>query len=313
MGSRLRRRSYRSANRKIVGASPEARPHISREALLTLPHQTFAKDRVIIMSAPNGARRTADDHPALPISPRELADCAQSLVEEGVSVLHLHVRDKHQKHTIDADCYRAAMKAVRERVGNALVLQVTSEAVGIYARDEQMAMVRTLKPEAVSLGLRELCPDDKAEVEAAAFFAWLRKENIWPQYILYSADDVTRFDHMRRRGVFTDEHPFCLLVMGRYTDALEGSLPELAAMLEAANCCEFPWAACCFGQHENDAMLEATRAGGHVRIGFENNLCLPDGSIARDNAQLINKYRSSAMSYNRIPATADDIRSECMS
>lgn len=228
-------------------------------------------------------------------------------------MLHLHVRDRQQKHTIDADCYRAAMTTIRECVGDSLVLQVTSEAVGIYARDEQMAMVRTLRPEAVSLGLRELCPDDKAEVEAAAFFAWLRKEKIWPQYILYSADDVIRFDHMRRRGVFTDEHPFCLLVMGRYSDALEGNMAELAAMLEAADRSEFPWAVCCFGQHENEAMLEATGAGGHVRIGFENNLCLPDGTVARDNAQLINHYRSSAVSCGRVPATADDIRNECMS
>ncbi len=279
---------------------------------MSQPHQTFAKDRVIIISAPNGARRTADDHPALPITPAELADCAQSLVDEGASVLHLHIRDKQQKHTLDADRYRAAMKAIRARVGDSLVLQVTSEAVGIYTREEQMAMVRAVRPEAVSLGLRELCPDDKAEVEAAAFFAWVRKEKIWPQYILYSADDVSRFDHMRRRGVFTDEHPFCLLVMGRYSEALEGNISELTAMLEAADCSEFPWAVCCFGKYENEAMLAATGTGGHVRIGFENNLSLPDGSVARDNAQLINHYRESATSYARIPATADDIRNECM-
>lgn len=227
-------------------------------------------------------------------------------------MLHLHVRDKQQQHTLDADCYRAAMTAVRARVGDSLVLQVTSEAVDAYTREEQMAMVRAVRPEAVSLGLRELCPDDKAEVEAAAFFAWLRKEKIWPQYILYSADDVSRFDRMRRRGVFTDEHPFCLLVMGRYSEALEGNLSELTAMLEAADCNEFPWAVCCFGRFENEAMLAATDTGGHVRIGFENNLSLPDGSVARDNAQLINHYRSSATSYGRIPATADDIRNECM-
>ena len=279
---------------------------------MSLAHQAFASDRVIIMSAPNGARRTKDDHSSLPISAEDLADCAQSVLEEGVSVLHLHVRDKHQKHTLDADQYRAALKAVRTRVGDALVLQITTESVGRYARDEQMAMVRSVRPEAVSLALRELCPDDKAEVQAAAFFAWLRKENIWPQYILYSAEEVERFDAMRQRGVFGEEWPFCLFVMGRYSEALEGSLPELVAMRAATDCSEFPWAVCCFGQMENEAMLEATGAGGHVRIGFENNLCLHDGTVARDNAQLIRQYRSSAASYGRHPATADDIRNECM-
>lgn len=280
---------------------------------MLLPHQTFACDRVIIMSAPNGARRSTDDHPALPITPAELASCAESLVEEGVSVLHLHVRDKRQQHTLDADRYRAAMTAVRERVGDDLVLQVTSEAVGIYTSEEQMAMVRALRPEAVSLALRELCPDDKAELGAAAFFSWLLKEKIWPQYILYSADEVQRFDSLRRRGVFTEERPFCLLVLGRYTDRLEGQVAELEAMLAAADCTEFPWAVCCFGQQEQAAMLAATAAGGHVRTGFENNLYLPDGSIARDNAQLVRQFRVSATSLGRIPATADDIRNEWMS
>ena len=275
-------------------------------------HQAFASDRVIIISAPNGASRTQDDHPELPITPDEVANCAQSLLAEGVSVLHLHVRDKHQKHTLDADRYRAALTAVRERVGTSLVLQVTTEAVDMYGRDEQMAMVRTLRPEAVSLALRELCPDDKAEIQAAAFFDWLRKENIWPQYILYSDDDVRRFDAMRRRGIFADEHPFCLFVMGRYSDALEGSMSELEAMLDTTDCSQFPWSVCCFGKRENEAMLEATGAGGHVRIGFENNLSLIDGSIARDNAQLIEQYRLSAAASGRRPATADEIRNECI-
>jgi len=279
---------------------------------MVLPHQAFARDRVIIISAPNGARRSTDDHPALPVTPDELAACAESLVEEGVSVLHLHVRDKRQQHTIDADRYRAAMTAVRDRVGDALVLQVTSEAVGIYTRDEQMAMIRSLRPQAVSLALRELCPDEKAEREAASFFSWLMKENIWPQYILYSAAEVRRFDALRRRGIFTVERPFCLLVLGRYSASLEGQVSELEAMLAAADCSEFPWAVCCFGQQEQAAMLAATAAGGHVRVGFENNLYLPDGSIARDNAQLVQQYRAAAVSLGRVPATADDVRNECM-
>lgn len=276
-------------------------------------HQTFAKDRVIVISAPNGARRTASDHSLLPITPEELADCAELLVEEGVSVMHLHVRDSERKHSLDEGRYRVAIEAIKNRVADGLILQITTESVGMYSREHQMALVRSLKPEAVSLGLREICPDEKSEREAASFFAWLRKENIWPQYILYSAEDVERFDTMRRRGIFDDDQPFCLMVMGRYSEALEGSLPELEAMLAAADCSNFPWAACCFGKQEHEAMLEATRAGGHVRIGFENNLHLPDGSLARDNAALVNAYCSAIASQERRPARANEIREEFLS
>ena len=268
----------------------------------------IAADRVIIIAAPNGARRSRTDHPAVPITTAELADCAESLTAEGVSVLHLHVRDESGRHTLDVDRYRSAIDAIRRRVGTALVLQITTESVGIYTRQQQMAVVRELRPEAVSLGLRELCPDIAAETEAAEFFRWLVDENIWPQYILYSAADVRRFDALRRQGVFADDRPSCLLVLGRYAANLEGQPDELRAMLDAADCRQFPWAACCFGRRENEALLAAAAEGGHVRIGFENNIVLCDGTQARDNAELIAQFREAAAHLRRRPANADEIR-----
>ena len=50
---------------------------------------------------------------------------------------------------------------------------------------------------------------------------------------------------------------------------------------------DFPWAICCFGPHEAAAAAYAVSKGGHIRIGFENNMTLPDGSIAPNNAALI--------------------------
>ena len=264
----------------------------------------------MILAAPNGARRTREDHPALPVTASEHAVCAESLVDAGAAVLHLHVRDGDGGHSLDVDRYRAAIAAIRERVGDALVVQVTTEACGRYSREEQMALVRELRPEAVSLSLRELLPDDSHEAPAAAFFAWLGRNDVWPQYILYSADDVRRFDSLRRRGVFAAERPFCLLVLGRYSDRLEGLPAELGEMLGAVDASRFPWAACCFGRHENAAMVDATGAGGHVRLGFENNLVLCDGTPARDNADLVKQYLSSVAHFGRRPATADEIRAE---
>ena len=43
--------------------------------------------------APNGGRKTKADHPALPLSPDELARTAAECLERGASMIHLHVRD----------------------------------------------------------------------------------------------------------------------------------------------------------------------------------------------------------------------------
>ena len=268
----------------------------------------FAAKHVMITCAPNGARRSRDDHPELPITAEQLAADARLLLDEQVAILHLHVRDRDGAHSLDPDIYREAIRAIRKAVGNELLIQVTSEAVGRYSPQQQMDMVKTIRPEAVSLALNELCPDQSFEVEAARFYAFLAKENIWPQHILYTPAEVMRFDELRKRGIFSDEHPYCQLVLGSYVHARDGSVAELETMLCAADCREFPWAACCFGKNEHQAMLEATAAGGHVRLGFENNLWLADGSLARNNAQLIRHYLAAIADSGHVPASAGQVR-----
>jgi len=261
------------------------------------------------MSAPNGARRMPEDHAELPLTPARIANCASSLTEQSVAVLHMHVRDEKNQHTLDPDRYRDATKAVRSAVGESMIVQITTEAVGRFKPDEQMDVVRKLRPEAVSLALRELCADESSERTAGRFFEWLARERIWPQYILYSVEDVLRFERLRRKGLFAEDFPFCMLVLGQYEDGREGQVAELAAMREAG-ADRFPWAVCCFGGQENAAALQAASAGGHVRLGFENNLLLQDGSLAADNSALIAQFHASRANDTRRAATAAEIREQ---
>ena len=261
----------------------------------------------IIMSAPNGARRGKDDHHSLPITPDELADCAAGVADAGASILHLHVRDEEGAHSLDADRYRAAIAAVRDRVADRLIIQITTEACGVYSAEQQMAVARELKPEAVSLALRELCPDAASEPAAAEFFAWLNKEHVMSQYILFSAEEVTRFTDLRNRGVIPDDWPFVLLVLGRYSDSLTGDPDLLASYVDGLER-DVSWMVCCFGQTENNAVGEAARLHGHARVGFENNLVLPDGSTAPDNAALVKLAARTGADAGRRVANAEDVR-----
>ncbi len=260
------------------------------------------------MSAPNGARRTQTEHRSIPITPDELAACALELRELSVAVLHLHVRDKNGRHTLDYERYAAAIAAIETAVGNDLIIQVTTESVGQYDAAEQMAIVRELRPRAVSLALKELCPDEKSEKDASKFFAWLVRERIWPQYIVYSPQELQRFDKLRKDGLFGEERPFCMLVLGQYSNNVDGTVGDLDAMLAATDCSAFPWSVCCFGPHENAVAHCADAAFGHVRIGFENNIQLQDGSRADDNAMLISQFHDSRAVSSRAMATAQDVR-----
>lgn len=262
----------------------------------------------IVMSAPNGARRGKADHSGIPLSPRELAENAQAILDSGASILHLHVRDESERHTLDPQRYRAAVSAVLEQVGNRLVIQITTQACGIYSAEQQMAVVKDLKPEAVSIALRELIPDPDIVGDANRFFAWLRSNKVMPQYILYSPQEVEWFEGLRRRGIFDEDLPFVLFVLGRYGTNDCGDPRDIDAYRRALGDQRIPWAVCCFGPLEDKASQCAATANGHARVGFENNLLMPDGSEAPDNAALVRLAGAHGRSAGRPVATADDVR-----
>ncbi|CAJ0695728.1 3-keto-5-aminohexanoate cleavage enzyme [Ralstonia edaphis] len=269
---------------------------------------------IAIAVAPNGARKTHADHPALPITPDELATCARQCVDAGAAMLHLHVRRPDGTHSLEPGDYRPAIAAVQRAVGDALVIQITTEAVGIYTPEQQMASVRALQPEAISAALRELVPDAAHEAEAARFFGELAAARTAIQYILYSVDDVVRYLDLRARGVLPDTPHWVLFVLGRYSAGQRSDptdlLPFLQAWAEGVDItANVPWAMCAFGPREAECALTAALLGGHARLGFENNMALPDGSTAPDNAALVTNLRRHLDALHRPLASAADLRS----
>lgn len=258
---------------------------------------------VIVAVAPNGARRGKRDHPAMPLTVEEIASAAAACCEAGASLLHLHVRDERGEHTLDAELYRAATDAVRAAVGDRMIVQITTEAAGRFTLEEQMAAVRAVRPEAVSLALRELIPDRQHELPAALFLEWAFKSGIVPQYILYTPEEVERFADLRRRGIIPGLLPFVLFVLGRYADGRAGTPAELDAFL-AALPDNTEWAVCAFGPQEHACALRAAELGGHVRVGFENNIVLADGTLAPDNAALVRQFAADLVRTGRPLADA---------
>ena len=262
---------------------------------------------LVLGVAPNGAYKTARDHPRVPVTREDIVADAVACRDAGAALFHLHVRDAEGRHLLDAHAYRDTTEAIRRAVGRALVVQITTEAAGRYARAAQMAVVREVRPEAVSIALRELVPDAPAEAEAKVFLAWLRAESVLTQYILYSPDEVARYRDLRGRGVIPEACDFLLFVLGRYTAGQVSEPADLLPFLQAHDATT-PWAVCAFGPREAACAMTAAALGGHVRVGFENNLHLPDGTLAPDNAALVRNVVGGAATIGRRLASADDVR-----
>lgn len=256
---------------------------------------------LMIMVAPNGARRNQQDHHGLPMSIEQTVASALACKQAGASILHAHIRDKQGKHSLDAGTYQELLEEMATKVPDMLV-QITTEAVGQYSCQQQMELVTTLQPKMASVALRELVPTVASEVEAKYFFNWANEAQVHLQIILYDAADVTRLNQLQRSGVLPPTSACVLYVLGRYRENLLAQPTDLDEFMQPAN--PDTWFACAFGQQEHACVTRAIDQGGHARVGFENNLWLPTGELAADNQSLVAQVANYAQSQGRTVATA---------
>lgn len=266
-----------------------------------------AQSPVVLCVAPNGARRTKKDHTSLPMTADELGREAAACADAGASVIHLHVRSEQGGHSLDDGRYRAAMERIRDAVQDRMLIQITTEAVGIYQPAQQIEVVKQLRPDAASVAIRELIPTDSYRAQALRFFDWSAAQRVALQFIVYTPEEAATLQAMARSGELGCETPNVLFVLGRYTEGQRSSASDLLPYLAAWNPAH-PWSVCAFGPTEAQCMTAAMGLGGHVRVGFENNLLRADGELARDNAELVANVAGIARRSGRGVAGIDQAR-----
>ena len=241
-----------------------------------------------IMVAPNGARRGQDDHPALPVTDHQLIATASACFDAGADGIHLHIRDHDGLHLLDAGRYRLLLDRLSDTLPG-LYLQVTSEAAGRYDAATQQRVIRELRPENVSVALREMVRAEEDWPKARAFYDWAAEQAVAIQHIVYSPDDLDRFIQAAEAGWIPGTHHLMQLVLGSYNGTRVSRPADLDPFTDRMrrSAHSFDWMLCAFGPEETECLVAAHRQGGKLRVGFENSLWHADGRLARDNAERV--------------------------
>ncbi|EMB9231026.1 3-keto-5-aminohexanoate cleavage protein [Vibrio harveyi] len=248
--------------------------------------------RIAIIVAPNGAKKIKQDHAQLPMNTEEMVAEAKACQTAGSTMIHLHARDVQGRHSLEVDDNLEIYHAVKAAVGNSMIVQLTTEAVGMYSPQQQMALIKAVKPEAASFALRELIPDEQSEEQGLIFFDWVAEQGILSQIILYDQADIERYFSLRERGVLPKQNQHVLVVLGRYHEAQQSSPWDLRALhLERFIEENVRCAVCAFGAREQDCLTHAMLLGLDVRVGFENNHLSSDGQLAKSNAEQVRRLK----------------------
>jgi uncharacterized protein (DUF849 family) len=236
---------------------------------------------VLLKACLNGARRPGD-HPALPVTPDQLAADVTRVVAAGAGAVHLHVKDDEGADTLDRDALAAVLSAVR-RAAPGVAGGVTTGAWAAPDPAERVARVEswTALPDFASVNWHEEGADDVA--------AALLGHGVAVEAGLWDADAVDAWAASPHRDR-------CLRVLLELPDGLDVAATQAEAerlldRLErhAGSSAVHDGRVLLHGKDSSawPALRLAARHRLSARIGLEDTLELPDGSPAPDNAALV--------------------------
>lgn len=263
-------------------------------------------DKLIITAALTGAEVTRDQQPALPITPEEIGIAAAACAEAGASIVHVHARWPDGSPTQDQEVYRQIMDEVRQRCD--VIVQIsTGGAVGMTAQ-ERLAPV-ALRPEMATLSMGsvnlggDVFYNHPADIDA--FAREMQLQGVKPELEIFDSGMLATAKRWLAKGALPGPAHFDL-VMG-VPGGMSGTPQALMYMLS-----ELPpdatWTVAGIGAAQLPLTTMAILLGGHVRVGFEDNIFYRKGELAVSNAQLVARVARLAGELERPVATPAEAR-----
>lgn len=245
-------------------------------------------EKLIITVAPTGSVPRKKDTPYVPITPDEIAETAYLCEQEGASVLHVHCRDENEDPTSDYQLFRETVDKIRKRTD--LIVMVSTSGIAAKSDEERAQPLKT-KPELASLTTGSLnFTGRKPSVvyvntwETITYLAeTMVKLNIKPELEAFDVGFIQQGNKLIEQGLV---HPPVLfqLVMG-VDGGIPGTTDNLLHMIR-----QLPknsiYTVAGIGRTQLSMTTLSIHAGGHVRVGLEDNLYLRKGELAT-NEELV--------------------------
>ena len=252
---------------------------------------------VIITCALTGAGDTVDKHPAMPVTPTQIAAAAVEAAKAGATVVHCHVRDPDTgKGSRDPALYREVMARIRDsgvdiivnltagmggdlEIGggeNPLAFGPATDLVGPLAR---LVHVEELLPDICTLdcGTLNFGDGDTIYVSTPAALRAGAKRitelGVKAELEIFDTGHLWFANQMIKEGLLRD--PLFQLCLGIPWGA-PADTTTMKAMVDNLPA-SATWAAFGIGRMQMPMAAQAVLLGGHVRVGLEDNLWLDKG------------------------------------
>lgn len=267
------------------------------------------KQPCIISVAITGSVPRKKDNPAVPISVPEQIESTHEAYEAGATLVHLHVRDEEERSSSDRNRFAVLQEGIRKHCPD-IVVQFSTGGRG--RSFEQRGAMLDLRPDMASLAtgsvnfptiVYENPPDFVRSLAQTMLDLDVKPEiEIFDLAMLYSTVDLVQ-QGLLKEPVHVQFVLGVKNALPAKREILEFEVAQLNKLLPTAT-----WTAAGIGRHQLEVNRWTLEMGGHCRTGLEDNVRWDKDTLAKSNAQLVERVASLCGEYGRPVATAKEAR-----
>ena len=271
---------------------------------------------IITVAVTGGEPVSREMTPYVPTTPEEITEETVRSWEAGASIVHLHAKEPGTgKPAPDPNpLLKKYVKMIQDRCD--IITNVTTGG-GRRASDEALdRMIEErcgLGQEMMSMNMGTInlwtppysgvFMNDIPRVKRWA--GYMRDHGMKPELEVYDTGMINVCRQLAEKRIVPEPLHVQFVMVGR-----TGFLPTPRMLQYCVDLLPptWTWSVCALGRNEIPMAAVATVMGGHVRVGFEDNVFLRRNVLAESNAQLVTKVVNIAKELEREVASVDDAR-----
>ena len=265
-------------------------------------------DKLIISCCICGAEVTKENNPAVPYTVEEIAREAKSAYDAGAALIHLHVRWDDGTPTQDKGRFQECVDAIRKVCPDVIIQPSTGGAVGMTDLERLQSTEITPTPEMATLdcGTCNFGGDEifiNTDNTINNFGDIMKERGIKPECEVFDKGMIDIALKAAKKGHI--DYPIHFdFVLGVQMTATVRDLVYMATSIPAG----CTWTATGIGKTAWDIAAATIAMGGHVRVGFEDNVYMSKGVLAKSNGEMVERVVQMAKLMNREVATPAEAR-----
>ena len=264
----------------------------------------------IICVAITGSVPKKKDNPNVPISISEQIESTHEAFEAGATICHAHVRNEDETPTSDPEKFSLLKDGISKHCPGMIVQFSTG---GRSGSGKERGGMLPLKPDMASLSVGSNNFPTRVYENSPELILWLAEQmrihKIMPEVEAFDLSHIINAIDMHSKGLLFGDL-YVQFVMGiKNAMPADKTIFNFYVELMQKRAPKSEWCGAGIGANQILVNEWSIQAGGHTRVGMEDNVRLDKNTLAPSNAALVNRAVELCEKYNRPVATSQEARS----